>query len=493
MINYEQVQSNVVYSPGNYYPVALLGENSEDAGIIFIKVINGSNISNAIVQATPLSLTVVYNDSYDMFASFQIHKYNGSNIVSIGFKQTVDNAVIQAHYIQSLFYDITKMPAILGSDTLQLQTVATISAVNGISTSGYIDTHSVTMRDISVDNIDVDGSITIKGQELVTADNAVTQDYVDQKINEEKTRAQSMEANIITSINNLDLELNNVITTEMFNEATSNFVTQDQVDLTVELDHKVVDTLYQTQVLTPFDRETGLALTTETELVAHADHDAAMYQQMTDNVKTSIEASLTNYYNKQETINEIASEIDHELMLYTLNVMQPAISSAVAEGLSQEQIDSIVAQAVAQAGANVVTQEQLNQTVTALLSAINSSGAIAAEADSGIDPNGQYFLKAVRYTNGLQIITGWVAKCGSRFSAYFPTGFEFIDTNYSASGNIADDEAGLDNGQVRTCTFGSLRTNSFTCICAKYEISVLVGAAVSDDCKYSVSFIGRWK
>lgn len=231
--------------------------------------------------------------------------------------------------------------------------------------------------------------------------------------------------------------------------------------------------------------DTVKQVTLSDDLDAHAEHDRAMYEEMTQNIKTGMTANLDNYYTKEDTNTQILSAISNFL---TTDQITNMIASQVSQNLlSADQINSIVNAAISAAGQNMATKDYVDSAV------LSDSGALVSSTETDDDPNGQYKLYAYRYANGLQIISGWVEKCGDRFSAYFPTGFEFINTNYSAFGCVADDEANLDNNDVNSIKFGSLRTNSFTCICSKFGLAVLAGAAIDDQSRYSVGFVGRWK
>ncbi len=71
-----------------------------------------------------------------------------------------------------------------------------------------------------------------------------------------------------------------------------------------EIGYITGDTRYQTNVEIPVITSPAgetHRLIDEEELHAHSDNDAAMYKQMTDNIKSSIEASLTNYITTAKT------------------------------------------------------------------------------------------------------------------------------------------------------------------------------------------------
>lgn len=205
------------------------------------------------------------------------------------------------------------------------------------------------------------------------------------------------------------------------------------------------NTTYQTNVPVPIVNNTQLV--TAEELTAHATHDANMFDQL-------------------------AAQI-------------------VAGQLTSDQIQAIVDQAIQAANDTLVTQTQLTQAMQGLAA---ESGVVISQADTGVDPNGQYYLKATKYTNGDLIISGWVANCGDKFSAYFPTGYSFIDTNYSAQAICADTTNF--NETIRAlhmATLSDLRIDSFSIICSKFGVALGIGAVVGDEGKYSVSFTGRWK
>ncbi len=232
---------------------------------------------------------------------------------------------------------------------------------------------------------------------------------------------------------------------------------------------------------------------TFTQFVEDPDGISHVIDAAVANAQSAIEASLTNYYTKSQTNSQINTSVTNGLASYSTTAqMNAAIASAVQGSLTTDQVQSIVDQAIQSAGANVVTQDQLAALQTAILQQVAAS-QVVQQVDSGVDPNGQYFLQATQYQDGRLEITGWVAKVADRFSAYFPGGLEFIDTNYCAVGCLADDNSNLDNNENNTLKFGSLRTNGFTCLASKFGVAILGGGAVGDDYKYSVGFFGRWR
>ncbi len=256
------------------------------------------------------------------------------------------------------------------------------------------------------------------------------------------------------------------------------------------------DTQYQTDVDIPTvtaPDDSVIELVTGTELAKHADHDAEMYTRLTNNIKISIEASLTNYFTKSQANAATQAAISAALQNYlTSSEVNNLIAEAVSSGMTEDQVNSIVSQALQAAGANVVTQQQMTDALHSMALAIES-GKVVEQADSGVDPNGQYYLEGTKYSDGQLIITGWVAKVGDRFSAYFPGGLQFINTNYAITQACADDESDLDNNENNTLKFGTPRTDSFTCLASKFGVAILGGGAVGDGYRYSVGFIGRWK